>query len=1606
MAGFGEPWDWTKKRLAEAASYFPTLSVSNPDDNLNVDAFRDSVGQLPSLFTQSAMGIANYARSLFPEQAPSATSYERPPQFASSLEEMAAGRAVQMGQAAPAPEAAPYQGFGTPSEIAMRGIRSLTDPFRINQEGIDWIMEAAERSGRRQAPFIQAVTGEQPAKSPLDFFLKSQASYGAPEALSAETTGRALYTGYVTSDVPGLKSVAEIVSSPLTYIGAGASSALSPVIKGLPLIPRGILGLADIGIEGGVAARTIQQAAMGGGAEIGAEYAKEQGYGLLGQLGAGLGAGAIAGGISAAPALAAKTFKQAAEEAITAQSRAAESANAQLEEALRRQSQASEDYLRYQTYGVEVPPVRTEAVPSIPGLDIQAVRMENLRQAMDQLPPVEDGYVRLYRGVNPNLQGESYAAEARTMFVEEPTIASQYGQVHYLDVPEDIANSLSRREGFGGRYPVPEVLAKDSTPVESFSEGVAPGEFRPPIGGSAGSIDPSGYVSHPNQTIQNIAQTAVRENRDIPVSLLEETERATDMYQQDYNSRRTLVERLLTGEWGGDKTLFRVGKVEVKPGRIATWPFRKVGSFYHWWDPGTVAPENFVVGWSTRTAVKSRLETFFNRIGWENNSVKTLANAFGDDAISKSATGEPLNIQYVGPRDRLYVDVNGERLQNPNIKTLGDVLRNPDHYNITPEQRAAIADVAHNIEMVRNYVNDEYMANIPNRATKPNSVSLPVIGVGKNEVTSTDVAQAASRRSAIEQEILRKQRQADLLEKRINANGGVQNPKNADLVNRLNNIQSDITSLKAGPTTQTPDELWLQSINEYKSTGNKENLWRPETNINRLIKGMSDSYIQDASFEGMRLSIGGKTEAEVKELLETGLKSGRDALAAKVSSITEKIKSRQARQEVDAISIDRISSVIKTVTDDLEKNARQSGRDNQYIVRRINEIRKRVEGIPGASEEELERQIDNISGRIAMRNAQGARANQSIQSELGDLIQRLDVAKEGNLSKSTIRRLDFIGKHIADLMDDPNLDPNDVPAIKNIMADVIKESEKEFKDVVRPVNSIIDKIDDVVSSAKLNPQEAPAMDALRSDIQSLENELQAKYANRAATRDNEINNLITELGAAKKDLEDFRTKYDLIDPSSQDWVLVGHGVNKYFKGEDAKYADFMFDKPGKVFSTITDFLGNISSAVLGGDLSPIFGQQGWIALLANPVLVTKSIANTLKDSIATGDNPFLHAFRKDTLQKILVENPHFEDYAAALRFSLRNPLAEELSGGWVLDTLAKNTKTMGGRLREANEGLYSAIRVYQMRSMDSLVQSAVASGVPRTVAINAAADIVTKTIPTSTPARFGQSASQLALQRSLFTSYAFATKPIAFHRDVAAGFSKLALQYAGGPAPTVRERMAVNVALKMYGDILGLAVTSHMVSAAATGKDPMAAAFSALNPNDRHNFLSLQIPGTNITVPLGGVHRSLITAIAPKPVDFMGMKNVWVPASGGKDLYNFARYRAAPGIRLGTELITGQKVYGGPVVPRNAESGSALMYYIAHAATSALPLGVAQPIVSYTEGRTLGEGALETGAQFLGLPISLPQKKKTTGVIETMPRIKGMSGPSRSGRTTVPQMGK
>lgn len=568
----------------------------------------------------------------------------------------------------------------------------------------------------------------------------------------------------------------------------------------------------------------------------------------------------------------------------------------------------------------------------------------------------------------------------------------------------------------------------------------------------------------------------------------------------------------------------------------------------------------------------------------------------------------------------------------------------------------------------------------------------------------------------------------------------------------------------------------------------------------------------------------------------------------------------------------------------------------------------------------LQRQIDQIQSRIDVRGGAAARGNQYLQRRLENLLERLDKAKAGGIDSKVLQnRIDSIGQRVAEMMDSEKLDPNAMPEFTKLNGDLDKAA------------AILD----------------------------------AQASVKGAVRDERMQQLRKDLVTARGILDEARSAYNNVNPRG--YQFVQEGIYKYFPAKDAADIKSLLEFSNGPAGRFLDAVNNINAAVLSGDFSPILGQQGQIAILTAPVQTTKAIANAIVSGAKERD--LLKAFRMETLAEEAAKNPQWERHAGFLGFSLRQPTPEEISGGWIGDLAAKFPK--GEKYREANERLYSVVRLWQMRQMDQMVADGMRRGLTNAQAEAAAADIVTKIIPTSTSARLGQSQARSQLVRAPFTSATFITKPISFTADMMAGLAKMATP---GARPTERQRLAAINGMKMWGDVLAIAATSQMFEAARRGEDAEGiakAGLEAINPSPKNRkFAGFQIPGTDATVPLGGPFRAVVRAISPATIE-TPYGEVPVPFWGAP---NYVASRVQPIGRRVYETFANKPIFGKPgsVYDKEASGPVQLLQAAEYIAEGTLPLGAVQPLESWRQGQSLARGIGETIGQIAGTTVQFP----------------------------------
>lgn len=216
MAGFGEPLDWTRRRKEEAKDVFPTLQFSDPDQNMEVDMFAfQNLNQPPSEFSQSALGLANYA--YIPEPTPDAPDvspnvegwtpqiqqrrsiYDEQPAFGSSFEEMNAS-----GQQ-------PYY-FNPLSSFLERGTAAAESAFAM------WKERQRKLAAGEPVNETGIFSSDNPLSIPSFFNAVGMTPSVAPQSWM-DAAKKIPYVGETAS------SALEMAGNPATYLVPGGTEA-------------------------------------------------------------------------------------------------------------------------------------------------------------------------------------------------------------------------------------------------------------------------------------------------------------------------------------------------------------------------------------------------------------------------------------------------------------------------------------------------------------------------------------------------------------------------------------------------------------------------------------------------------------------------------------------------------------------------------------------------------------------------------------------------------------------------------------------------------------------------------------------------------------------------------------------------------------------------------------------------------------------------------------------------------------------------------------------------------------------------------------------------------------------------------------------------------------------------------------------------------------------------------------------------------------------------------------------------------------------------------------------------------------------------------------
>jgi GNAT superfamily N-acetyltransferase/uncharacterized protein YdbL (DUF1318 family) len=429
-----------------------------------------------------------------------------------------------------------------------------------------------------------------------------------------------------------------------------------------------------------------------------------------------------------------------------------------------------------------------------------------------------------------------------------------------------------------------------------------------------------------------------------------------------------------------------------------------------------------------------------------------------------------------------------------------------------------------------------------------------------------------------------------------------------------------------------------------------------------------------------------------------------------------------------------------------------------------------------------------------------------------------------------------------------------------------------------------------------------------------------------AAIDAQIADVKAELASLRKSMAG-ANKGDYVRPANTD-------IYKYFTTEEAN----AISESQKVTNTwwVNQF-DRVKATAFGGDLSPIT-IQGLLGAMADPYATAKYIL---------GHNP-LKAFSVDDLVTSMETDPDKWARYFELKGYAPKGVPSEYAGGFLAKLKGYN---------KANESLYVATTKLNEASWEHMTKVLMDSGMERLEAEVAASHIANTINPLATPSRLGQPVQ--SAWRSSFTSYSFIRQPATLMAEATRGYVKLGLK----KTLTARENLAVRVMTTLAASVAAISVTSSVINAIQTGKDPKQAALDAINPSPSNGkFLSVMIGNTRI--PMGGPYRGIFRAVYPGDVSGVPIP---VPFAG---IWNFGKNRINPAPKTVLNLVENKDYYGNEI--RTGDFPEQVVRGVEYAMESAMPLTVGSTLEGVRTGQTASDIIEQTAGQFAGVNLMPP----------------------------------
>ncbi len=424
-----------------------------------------------------------------------------------------------------------------------------------------------------------------------------------------------------------------------------------------------------------------------------------------------------------------------------------------------------------------------------------------------------------------------------------------------------------------------------------------------------------------------------------------------------------------------------------------------------------------------------------------------------------------------------------------------------------------------------------------------------------------------------------------------------------------------------------------------------------------------------------------------------------------------------------------------------------------------------------------------------------------------------------------------------------------------------------------------------------------------------------------------------DVAAIQKEINGVRAQIKALQPywkaaNLKPYVFVQEGVFRYFPVEEAKTLRQLLETSNNPALSLAWEVRNIAFNL---DMSPITGVHLPLGFLADPIgtarqLVRVARSGTLGDLTQAG------------LARVVAKDPSWAEFAAVSGRPIGHT-AEEFAGG-ILNRIPGYSKL--------NESMFTLVTYRTKAAWDDMVKGLVKAGIPRNEAVVVASEAVNKAVPLIDYALLGQSQARAKLLQSVTISPSFLLRPPQLMTEAAEALVK-----AGLKQPlTLKDKMALKVALNLAGTITTISVATAVIDAVAHKKDPGKAAIEGLTDMAIHLLDGRKIP-------IGGPYRSLVNAIKPKWVnremDYM-MPFVGVP--------KWAVGKMTPALRIQYDLIRNKDFMGRRIV--TGEFPVNILETIAYEFEGAVPLSIGAWIEGWRTGAKLEKTAEEAATQLMG----------------------------------------